>query len=168
MVHFIKQLGHADTRPLGGSFQIVEHTCAGRGEASLEVPANSRIIYTQALPRRGVLRVNAAVPGGNGPATVNFRIGISDGRLYETLLEQQVTSEESRTRGWTSLEVDLSRYAGPKISVFYQPDRRRWRVVFGTNIVAGSPAVAYWGTPGIDTDSQAARRFYKDLAAGAR
>lgn len=80
----------------------------------------------------------------------------------------RMTSEESRTRGWTSLEVDLSRYAGPKISVFYQPDRRRWRVVFGTNIVAGSPAVAYWGTPGIDTDSQAARRFYKDHTAAAR
>lgn len=168
MVDFIRQLDHADTRPLGGSFQIVEHTCGGRSEASLEVPANSRIIYPQPLPRRGVLRVNAAVPGDNGPATVNFRIGISDDRLYTTLLDQPVTSEESRTRGWTRLVVDLSRYAGPKFSVFYQPDRRRWRVVFSTSITEGSPAVAYWGTPGIDTDSQAARRFFKDLTAAAR
>jgi hypothetical protein len=168
VVDFIKQIGRADTRPRDGSFQIVEHTCGGRSEASLEVPANSRIVYVQPLPRRGVLRVNAAVPGDDGPATVNFRIGISDDRWYETLLEQQVTSEESRTQGWTRLVVDLSRYAGPKISLFYQPDNRRWHVVFGTHTVAGSPAVAYWGTPGIDTDSEAARRFFKNLTVAAR
>ena len=165
VVDLIKQIGHADKRPLSGTFQFGEHTLGDRTRATLIVPSASRITWTQALPRRGVLHADAAVPDGPASAAVTFRVGISDDRIYETLAERVVTRADTLRDGWTPIAVDLSLYAGPKLSIFYRPDSRRWRIVLATSPSAGAPEVAYWGAPGIDTDTKAARLFRRASAA---
>ena len=168
VVDLLKQIGHAETRPLGASIQIGEHTFDGRSRASLVVPVPSRITLTQALPVRGVLRVDAAVPDDAGPAVVLFRIGISDDRVYEALVERQIASGDSSRQGWTPMSVDLSGYAGRKFSLFYRPDNRRWRIVFGVYAVSGASGSVYWGAPGIDTDVDAAKRYVKQHSVPQR
>ena len=160
VVDLLKQVGHAEKRPLDGAFPIAEHTLQGVARASLVAPAASRVTWLQALPRRGTLHTDVAVPPASGHAVVAFRVGISDDRIYETLLERQVSSDPAR--GWTPLAADLSRYAGPQFSLFYRPDRRRWRLVLAATPVEGAPGVVFWGAPGIDTDAAAARRFFAD------
>lgn len=155
VIDLIRQFAHAETRPLTGSFQIAEHTFGGRSHTSLVVPVPSRVIWTTALPERAALRVAVAVPQAGA---VSFRIGVSDDRIYEMLVERTVRSAESASTGWTSLEADLSLYAGRKPSLFYRPAGRRWRLVLSADSVEGSPP-AVWGAPGVDTDSGAARRF---------
>jgi hypothetical protein len=168
IVDLLKQIGHAETRPLGATIQLGEHTFDGRTRASLVVPVPSRIIWTQALPERGVLRADAAVPDAPGPGVVLFRIGISDDRVSEELVERQIASEDSSRQGWIPMSADLSGYAGRKFSVFYHPDARRWRIVFGVYAVSGTTGSAYWGAPGIEADGDAARRFVKQHSVSPR
>lgn len=157
-IDLLKQFAHAETRPAAGSFQIAEHTFGGRAHTSLVVPVPSRVIWTTRLPERASLRVAAAVMNAHGPAAVNFRIGISDDRIYDKLIESTVRSADDAGTGWTDLEADLSLYAGRKLSLFYHPDKRKWRVVLSADWLEGT-AAAVWGAPGIDTDSAAARQF---------
>jgi hypothetical protein len=108
-----------------------------------------------------VLHTDVAVSSPNGRASVAFRIGISDDRIYETLIERQVPSGSQ----WTPLAASLSGYAGPQFSLFYRPDRRRWRLVLAATPVEGLPDVVFWGAPGIDTDAESARRFFRQHQA---
>lgn len=161
VVDLLKQIGHAETRPLSATIELGEHTFDGRSRASLVVPVPSRVIWTQALPVRGVLRVDAAVPDEPSPTIVRFRIGISDDRVYEGLVEREIAGGGSSRQGWTPISADLSGYAGRKFSLFYHPDQRRWRIVFNVDAVSGAARWAYWGAPGIEADGDAARRFVK-------
>src|SRR4051812_49872981 len=45
VVDLLRQIGHAETRPLNGAFVIAEHTFGGRSRASLVVPVPSRITW---------------------------------------------------------------------------------------------------------------------------
>lgn len=168
VVDLLKQIGHAETRPLNATIQLGEHTFGGRSRASLVVPVPSRITWTEPLPLRGVLRVDAAVPDEEGPAVVRFRLGISDDRTYETLVERDIASGDSSREGWTPLGADLSGYAGRKFSLFYHPDRLRWRIVLGVYPVSGATSLAYWGAPGIEADGDAARLFVKQHSVSQR
>jgi hypothetical protein len=98
-----------------------------------------------------------------GTATLRFRVGVSDHRIYEALSERIVTSEDAGKIGWIPLEADLSVYAGPKLSVFYRPEGRAWRVVLSTDRLEGA-ADGLWGEPGIETDAGAARLFHERYA----
>lgn len=155
----LRKLQDAERRPAGGRFDAGEHTFAGRSLASLVVPAESRLTWTIAIPHRARLRLLAAVPGTNGPATVSFRVGISDDRLYTTLVETPVTSGETATRGWSPVEADLSLYAGRQWSLFYRPDSRLWKVVIGTHVLEGDPPLVYLGIPAMLTDAEGAREY---------
>ena len=158
-VDLLRKLQDAERRPAGGRFDAAEHTFGGRSMASLVVPAESRMTWTLAIPHRAHARLFAAVPGERGPAVVAVRIGISDDRLYTTLVETTVTSEETRTRGWTLIQADLSPYAGRKFSLFYRPDSRLWKVIVGTHVLEGDPAVMYLGNPALMTDVEGAREY---------
>ena len=129
--------------------------------ASVEAPVPGRAIWSTSLPRRGVLHVYAGLPAAAAPSTVRFRIGISDHRIYEGLAEQTLSNGPERASAWTPIDVDLSRYAGPKLSLFYRPDSVTWRLVFSTDHIEGQPGVALWGEPVVETDSGAARDFLK-------
>jgi hypothetical protein len=145
-------------RPDPAPFEIREHTAGGRARPSLVVPPVSRVIWRVPIPERARLVLHAAVPADTGPATAVFRVGISDGRQYETLAQRSVTSAETAA-AWVEMAADLSMYAGRKFSIFYRPDSIRWQLIVGTYVTAGSPPFLVLGTPSIETDSAAARNY---------
>jgi hypothetical protein len=163
----LRQLGHADTRPSGAPFPIAEHTFDGRTRPSVAAPVPSRITWDLSFPRRSRLTFYLGVPEGTAEA-VACRVGISDDRIYESLVELTVPAADVRGRGWTPVTVDLSLYAGPKWSLFYRPDRQRWRLVLALNTASGAPGAAYIGEPGIDTDAGAAREYVRRQLAAQR
>jgi hypothetical protein len=154
----------ADRRPSTAAFDQKEHTFGGRSRASLIVPPQSRLTYTLPLPHHGRLQIFAGVEPNGGPASVAFRVGISDDRIYTPLVEVPVTSDASAA-GWIPISVDLSEYAGRKWSLFYRPDERRWKLILGTYTVAGAPVAAYIGEPAIETDNDSAREYLRRLSA---
>lgn len=85
---------------------------------------------------------------------MRFRFGISDDRIYEAL-----AAETPAAGAWHEMRIDLSRYAGRKFSIFYQPDGRTWRLVFATDQLAGEACTAFWGEPAVYADVEAARQF---------
>jgi hypothetical protein len=114
------------------------------------------------VPHAATLRVYAAVLPAGGPAAAAVRIGISDGRRYDHLREQVVTSEEA-SKNWVPVSADLSFYAGRKFSLFYRPDLTRWQIVLGTYIVQGTPEAVVFGEPGIYADTESAREYQQRL-----
>jgi hypothetical protein len=165
-VDLIFHFKDAERRPEQGTFEIREHTFAGRSRASLIVPAASRVTWKLFIPHRARLHVYAGVPESDGPAAVAVRMGVSDERRYETLCEQIVTSGESAA-GWVPVSADLSFYAGRKFSLFFRPDERTWNVVIGTHAVQGSPGFVAIGEPGMDTDVESAREYRQRLVDAA-
>jgi hypothetical protein len=154
-------------RPERGTFEIREHTFGGRSRASLIVPPGSRVSWTLFVPHRARLKVHAGVPDANGPAVAAVRLGISDDRRYDTLIEQRVTSTET-ANGWIPISADLSPYAGRKFSLFYRPDRLKWRVIIGTHVIAGSPPFLVLGEPSIEADIESAREYRQRLIDAAQ
>jgi hypothetical protein len=154
-------------RPERGTFEIREHTFGGRSRASLIVPSGSRVSWTLFVPHRARLTVHAGVPDANGPAIAAVRLGVSDDRRYDTLIEQRVTSAEA-ANGWIPISADLSPYAGRKFSLFYRPDRRKWRIIIGTHVIAGSPPFLVLGEPSIEADIESAREYRQRLIDAAQ
>jgi hypothetical protein len=161
-IDLLRRFGDADRRPADGSFGLVEHTCGGLARASISTPVPSRITWTTPVPERAVLNVDVVVPDSSGEPIVNFRIGISDDRVYESLVERTVSSAVDCR--WTRLVADLSPYAGTKLSIFYQPNGRTWHLVLGADPIQGRTGAVYWGAPGVDTDAAAARAFVHRIA----
>ena len=168
VIDLLSTFPRAEKRPAGGAFAVQEHTLHGQSRTSLIVPGNSRIIWTTPVPHRATLELHAAVPEEHGPASVEVRIGISDERVYNTLAEWVVSSAETASKGWTPITADLSDYAGRKMSLFYRPDERHWRIVIGTRPVSGSPSHVYLAEPGIRSDNEGAREFMKRIRAAVR
>jgi hypothetical protein len=166
-VDLIFHFKDAERRPERGTFEIGEHTFGGRSRASLIVPSGSRVTWTLFVPHRGRLQVYAGVPDANGPAVAAFRLGVSDDRRFDNLIEQHVTSAET-ANGWVTVSADLSPYAGRKFSLFYRPDNRKWHIVIGTHVVAGSPEFLVLGEPSIDADIESAREYRQRLIDAAR
>ena len=159
-----RKLQDAERRPAAAPFELGEFTFAGQTRATIVAPAESRLTWRLPLPRRGTLQFFAAIPAAQGDASVAFRIGISDDRRYETLVEPTITTADTVARGWLPVVADLSAFAGRKWSVFYRPDEIRWAVVIGTHVIAGSPGVVYLGAPSITTDVPGAREYASRLA----
>lgn len=95
-----------------------------------------------------------------------IRVGVSDRRIYNTLVEPVVTTAEVRASGWIPLDVDLSMYAGRKWSLFYRPDDIKWQIIVGTRVVSGSVANVYLGMPAMVTDVEGAREYLVRLTRG--
>lgn len=121
--------------------------------------APSRAIWSLPVPRRSYFRAFvAAARTSSEPAAgaVRVRVGISDDRIYEGLAEAVLTPDAAR---WSEIHADLSAYAGWKWSVFYHPDRIRWRIVLASDPVGTAPATVMWGAPQILTDSESALEY---------
>jgi hypothetical protein len=164
----IKQFEYVEKRPAAGTFEIAEYTLAGRTLPSVVTPATTRLFWPYApLPRRAVLRTEIGIPLAQGASRVYVRLGISDGRVYETLRERIVDTAASGGE-WVVLAADLSRYAGPQWSLFYRPDERRWEIVLASLVLEGSPPAVYWGRPAIHADVADARRHFAQRARAPR
>ena len=165
-VDIIEHEAAAEKRPVGGHFELREVSCGGNARMALSVPASSRVILPLMLPARGVLTTGLAVDGPPGSAVL-FRIGISDDRIYEPLESIRAAAEDCGA-GWLPMSVDLHRYAGRKFSLFFQPDRRTWRLVLATNVEAGEVTAAYWGRPEISSDPAGARDYFERVRRKGR
>jgi hypothetical protein len=139
VVDFIKDFDRAEQRPAAA------FTIADRGKRSIVAPAPGRIAWTLRLPRRGRFQAYLAAEGS---AAVRFRVGVSDDRIYEQLLDTVVAPSQD----WTAVSVDLSAYAGRKWSLFYFPDTITWHLVLSTDAVDGAAGRGVWGGPVVVTD----------------
>jgi hypothetical protein len=111
------------------------------------------------LPRHGVFHAFVAAEPTRADLSatpVRVRIGISDHRIYEGLVDVMVTPADRR---WTELRADLSAYAGWKWSLFYKPDRITWRLVLAADATGSGPAIAVWGSPEVVTDTNSGREY---------
>jgi hypothetical protein len=160
VVDLVGQLPRFVTQPVDAAFSAVPVDTETGVLPAIIVPPTSRMTWRpEALPQRGVLSAMAGVTTEDGPAQVSFRVGISDGRVYETLSEQVIaTPGAGDTR--TPVRVDLGRYGGPQWSLFYRPDARQWALILATALLNGTPRSVYWVAPGIDTDRDGARRYH--------
>lgn len=128
-------------------------TVAGDTRPGVSVRVPSRITVGASIPARAALTVALALVG---PMTdlppdrgVTFAVGISDGRVYETLTERTVRVADGQT--WHAVGVDLGRYGGPQWSLFYRPSAIRWQITLSAYPAGvGAEALrAVWGQPAI-------------------
>jgi hypothetical protein len=163
VVDLIKEFERADSRP-AGAYTIAEYSASGRALPSITGPAPGRLTWTLPLPRHGICR--ARIAASSAPARV--RIGISDNRVYESLVDLDVTP----AGGWTAIVLDLSDYAGWKWSLFYRPERQAWRLNLSADAPKGVPARIAWGLPEIaapagDDGLEYAKRRARPIRSGA-
>lgn len=153
----VKLAGQAEKRPVTASFPVVQHTCGQQIQPGQQVPVPSRMTFRLNFPIRSRF-VTAAALDGSSDARAEFRVGISDGRTYETLWTSSVAASDCQG-GWTPIGVNLSHYAGWQWSLFYRPDERVWELILGVTIQRGRADRAIWGAPRVETDTDAARAF---------
>jgi hypothetical protein len=151
VVDFIKEFDRAEQRPAAG-YAVIGGSQVDRNQPAITGPAPGRVIFTLPLPHRGVFHATVAV---DGDAPVRFRVGVSDDRIYEDLASVTLAPRGAPA----DLRADLSAYAGWKWSVFYRPDRVRWRLVLSADAPGGTAGRAIWASPGITTDTSAAREY---------
>lgn len=119
---------------------MTESTLGGAARPAIVGPVPGRLTWTLPIPRHAELRLQLAVSG----APVRLRVGVSDARIYEELVNTAIAPGAS----WTPVAADLSAYAGRKFSLFYRPERQSWRVNLSLDAVAG-PAVVALAAPSI-------------------
>jgi hypothetical protein len=162
VIDLVHEFHRAEKRPPGATFEVAEHIVSSVRHATLSAPVPSRIIWNTAVPARGVLRAALAVAPvdpARPDVAINFRVGISDDRIYEHLGQQRV-SAGARETGWIPLTIDMSRYGGWQWSLFYRPGARQWRLIFNAEPVGGEGR-ALWGAPGVDTDARSAQAWWR-------
>jgi hypothetical protein len=154
-------LYQGERRPAEARFDIVPAAVNGSVRRAIRTPPIGRISWKLKLPAQASFRTYLAadpecMPSGKG---VLFRIGISDGRTYEELLNQWV-SPAADGSGWVPIRLDLSPYSGFKWSLFYHPSRMWWWIVLNTTADAptqpGCTPRPIWGAPAILAPGHAA------------
>jgi hypothetical protein len=149
VVDLIRDIDLADRRP--SSYAASSFTAGGRLLPAIVGPAPGRLTWTLPMPRHARFHAEAAALA----APVRVRVGISDDRTYEGL--GQYTLQPSAA--WTAIDIDLSAYAGWKPSLFYRPDRVRWRFVLNADAISGVPASVAWGLPEITAPPEDLREY---------
>jgi hypothetical protein len=164
VLDFVHDFPRAEKRPGASAFEVAEHTLSSARRATIAAAVPSRIIFTTRVPARATLRADLAVlPAGTtaDEGAVRFRIGISDGRIYEPLADSLIAVADTKRAGWTPLAVDMSLYGGRQWSLFYRPDRQTWQVILNADQVTGNTQ-ALWGAPGLVTDRGSAERWFAE------
>jgi hypothetical protein len=105
-------------------FKKEPQTIGGVVRPSIFMHAASRLIFKdQQIPDNGRLRAWIAVREEawtqDTSDGVLFRFGVDDGR-YEELLNQHVDPRHNANdRGWLPVDIDLSAYAGQKVTLIF-------------------------------------------------
>ena len=120
-VDLIAAFATAEKRPPTGTFEVIEAELNGEKKRAIYTVPTSRIIWRMKIPDDAWLRLSLATKPeswdkeGNG---VLFRIGVSDGRVFDDLIIQHVDPYNNKgDRRWIPLNVDLSAYAGEQVEV---------------------------------------------------
>jgi hypothetical protein len=136
-----------DRASLEQAFSVQEVDIGGTTKRAIYAHPTSRIIWRLEIPDGAWLRTSLGLKPevwdqeGDG---VLFRIGVSDGRVYEELLNQLVDPIGNLDdRRWIPVVLDLSGYGGTEVEV-----------IFNTNTgLPGTPDSRYdwavWGEPEI-------------------
>lgn len=104
-------------------------TVAGDGRMALVMEAPARVIWRVRLPLHARLR--GAVAG-----TGRLRVGASNGRSYHEVGRFDASGP------WTPVEVDLRTLSEVKWSVFYQPLRTDWQLIFNADLTSPAAVIA--------------------------
>jgi len=146
-------LDRAERRPMGGPFEVHELDIDGQPRKVIAVPAASRLTWQLRFPAHARLRMWLAARSACDSAPVDFRVGISDGRVYEQLLVRAVAPGASGSSRWEPARIDLSRYGGAQWSLFYRPSEITWSLIFNTRPTGPMPCASqsFWGAPLIET-----------------
>ncbi|MEO8483117.1 MAG: hypothetical protein ABI634_12965 [Acidobacteriota bacterium] len=133
--------------------QVTDVSVAGETRRSLSVIVPSRVIIRERVPLRAVFTTALAVDdraGHEAGAGIAFSLGISDGRIYEPLLQRTILAGESAS--WQPVRVDLRHYAGWQWSLFYRPSAITWQFVLNSYPAGpGSERLrGIWARPAID------------------
>jgi hypothetical protein len=125
-VDLIDQFPSADKRsplPVSEAFSVTDVTIDNQKKRAIFMRPTSRLIYRVNVPNDGWLRTALALKPeawsqeGDG---VLFRIGVSDGRKYDELLNQHVNPFGVQgDRRWIPIVVDLSAYGGENVELIF-------------------------------------------------
>lgn len=145
-------IDRAERRPAGAPVEVGNVEIAGTTERAIGTAPVSRIIWRLRIPPGAELRTGLAVdPRAAQDGGVLFRIGLSDGRTYEELLNTAVDPTAGpEDRRWIPAVVNMSRYGGTKLSLFYHPAATAWELIFNASpATPGGIARPLWGRPTI-------------------
>jgi hypothetical protein len=122
----IEQFPSAEKRSgsaLDQVFAIQEIAIKGETKHSIYIHPTSRLTYKVTVPEDGRLQAFLALKEETWDKQsdgVLFRIGISDGREYEELVNQHVNPASNPSdRRWVPVDVDLSAYAGQAVELIF-------------------------------------------------
>lgn len=149
-VDLIERFAEAEKRPNAELFTITDAVLDGVAKRAIAVSPSpgSRLIWKVRIPDDGWLWVSVGMrpeaweKEGDG---VKFLIGISDGRAFESIMEQHVYPFAlSGDRKWFDVRVDLSTYAGEDVDLVFNTYASK----------PGQPSderndLALWGSPEI-------------------
>ncbi len=96
---------------------------------ALVMEAPARVTWRVQLPLHARLRTALA---GSG----RLRVGVSNGRSYHEL------GRFDSSGPWTPVEVDLRALSEVKWSVFYQPLRSNWQLIFNADVTSPGAVIA--------------------------
>ena len=127
LVNLIEQFPQAEKRatlPMEMAFKLENVTIDNVTKPAIYATPHSRIIFSQTIPQDAWLETSFAMrpdcwdmPGDGA----QFRIGVSDGKIYEELLRQYVNPKRGDRR-WFSARFDLSAYEGRQVKLIFNTD----------------------------------------------
>lgn len=122
-VDLVGQFESAEKRPAGGTFEVIDADLNGQTQRAIYTVPASRLTYKVQVPEDAWLRVSVGTKPESWTAEgdgVLFRVGVSDGRVYDELFTQHVNPfGNAGDRKWIPVWVDLSAYAGEEVSVIF-------------------------------------------------
>jgi len=126
-ISLIAQLSSAEKRTNvegAGQFAIEQVTIDGVSRQVILARPHSRLTYNVTVPHDAWLEVSFAMkpetwdlPGDGA----QFRIGVSDGRVYQEVVRQYVNPKRGDRR-WFSVRQDLSAYEGRQVKLIFNTD----------------------------------------------
>jgi hypothetical protein len=126
-VSLVATLGEAEKRTNvegAGQWEVGPVTIDGTSRQSILAKPHSRLIYKITVPHDAWLETAYALkpeswdqPGDGA----QFRVGVSDGRVYDELLRQYVNPKRGDRR-WFTARLDLSAYEGRQVTVIFNTD----------------------------------------------
>jgi hypothetical protein len=125
-VNLVEQFPSAEKRssgPLDQVFGIQDASIKGETRHCVYIHPTSRLTYKITVPEDGKLQAWLAVKEETWDKQsdgVLFRIGVSDGREYEELVNQHVDpANNPADRRWVPVKVDLAAYAGQQVDLIF-------------------------------------------------
>ncbi len=109
------------------AFALEEVSIAGERKRCIFATPEARIIWSVTIPNEARLETLYGMREDSWDKTdsngAQFRIGISDGRVYDELLRRVVMPTANQSdRQWQVASLDLSAYAGKRVQVIFNTD----------------------------------------------